>query len=78
MMMNICPICHTGRLTRRNLVYVQWYDDDLLIVNRMPAVVCDVCGEHSYDREALEHLQQLLWSYPPNLRNLGRGNLKGT
>ncbi|MBN1991791.1 MAG: YgiT-type zinc finger protein [Anaerolineae bacterium] len=63
--MNICPSCHVGRLQRRIMVYLQWHDDTLLIANRMPAVVCDVCGDRIYDHDAVESLQQLLWSYPP-------------
>ncbi len=60
-----CPVCEAGRLERRIMVYLQWYGDNLLIANRMPAVVCDVCQERIYDHEAVESLQQLLWSYPP-------------
>ncbi len=63
--MNIfCPSCHTGRLQRRAMAYLEWYGKDLLIVDRMPALVCDVCGERAYDRDAIESLQQLLWSNP--------------
>lgn len=47
------------------MVYLQWHDNALLIANRMPAVICDVCGERIYDPDAVESLQQLLWSYPP-------------
>ena len=64
--MNICPSCHTGRLRRRALTYLEWYGRDLLIVNRMPAMVCDVCDERLYDHEAIENLQNLLWSNPLN------------
>ncbi|MFC1975515.1 YgiT-type zinc finger protein [Chloroflexota bacterium] len=66
-MMNICPSCHVGRLQRRIMVYLQWHDNSLLVTNRMPAMVCDVCGERIYDHEAVESLQQLLWSYPPSM-----------
>jgi YgiT-type zinc finger domain-containing protein len=59
--MNICPYCHTGRLQRRNMVYIQWHDDALLVVDRMPAIVCDMCGERAYDEQAVEHLERLLW-----------------
>ena len=65
-MINICPSCHIGRLQRRIMVYLQWHDNTLLIANRMPAVVCDVCGERIYDHDAVESLQQLLWAYPPS------------
>ena len=62
MVMNICPYCHTGRLERRAMIYVQWHGDQLLVVDRLPAVVCNVCGERVYDERAVEHLQRLLWS----------------
>jgi YgiT-type zinc finger domain-containing protein len=65
-MMNVCPSCRIGRLQRRVMVYLQWHDNSLLITNRMPAVVCDVCEERIYDYDAVESLQQLLWAYPPN------------
>lgn len=64
-MMNICPYCHTGRLQPRDMVYVQWHGDALLVVDRMPAIICDVCGEKAYDDRAVEHLQRLLWSGMP-------------
>ncbi len=64
--MNVCTSCHIGRMQKRNIVYLQWHDNGLLIANRMPAVVCDTCGEHMYDHVAVEHLQRLLWSLPPN------------
>jgi YgiT-type zinc finger domain-containing protein len=61
MTMSICPRCHTGRLQQRAMVYVQWFDDDQLVVDRLPGVVCDVCGESAYDDEAVEQLERLLW-----------------
>ena len=63
--MNICPYCHTGRLQRRNMVYVQWHGDALLVVDRMPAIICDVCGEKAYDEQAVENFQRLLWANTP-------------
>jgi YgiT-type zinc finger domain-containing protein len=62
---NICPYCHTGRLQHRPIAYVQWHGDALLVVDRMPAIVCDVCGERAYDEQAVEHLQRLLWASAP-------------
>lgn len=64
-MMNICPYCHTGRLQRRDMVYVQWHGAALLVVDRMPAIACDVCGEKAYDEQAVEHLHRLLWANAP-------------
>ncbi|GEM_PF-4530778 len=56
----ICPTCHTGRLQPRAVSYVQWLGESLLVVHRVPAVVCDVCGERVYDDRAMRHLQRLL------------------
>ena len=62
--MNLCPTCHTGRLKKRPITYLEWHGDSLLVVNKMPAIVCDICGERVYDHEALDNLQRLLWSGP--------------
>jgi len=48
------------------MAYLQWHDDSLLVVNRMPAMVCDVCSERTYEPEAVESLQRLLWAYAPS------------
>jgi hypothetical protein len=48
------------------MAYVQWHGDALLVVNRMPAIICDVCGERAYDEQAVEHLQRLLWANSPD------------
>lgn len=36
-----------------------------MVVDRMPAIICDVCGERAYDEQAVEHLQRLLWASVP-------------
>ena len=63
--MNLCPTCRIGRLNRRTMAYIDWHGKNLLIVDRMPVQVCDVCGERNYDADAVESLQQLLWSSVP-------------
>jgi YgiT-type zinc finger domain-containing protein len=56
----ICPVCHVGQLQPRRISYVRWLGGSLLVVHRVPAVVCDVCGERAYDDRAIQHLQRLL------------------
>jgi YgiT-type zinc finger domain-containing protein len=72
--MSICPICNSGRLQRRSLTYIEWYGKELLIINKMPALICDVCDEQVYDRDALENLQRLLWAPPP--KRTGMASMK--
>lgn len=65
--MKTCPACQVGRLVQRSMAYIEWYGDNLLVVDRMPVQVCDVCGERDYDDMAIENLQRLLWSNPSNI-----------
>jgi YgiT-type zinc finger domain-containing protein len=58
--MHICQACHVGKMLYRKVPYIQWYERNLLIVDRIPALVCDTCGERSYDLQALENLHRLL------------------
>ncbi len=60
--MQLCPHCHTGKIEWRKVVYVQWKGPRTVIVDRIPAKVCDNCGEKTYDLHALENLQKLLWA----------------
>ncbi len=62
--MIICPSCSLGRLGKRSMAYIEWHGNNLLIANRLPAYVCDLCGERIYDDEAIENLQRLLWAKP--------------
>lgn len=65
--MNICPACRIGRLVKRSMAYIEWHHGNLLIVDRMPVEICDVCGERDYDDVAIENLQRLLWSNSPSV-----------
>jgi YgiT-type zinc finger domain-containing protein len=60
--MHLCPYCRTGKLELRKLPYIQWHEKNLIIVDRLPALICDTCGDKAYDPNALEDLQRLLWS----------------
>ena len=60
--MKICSTCHIGRLVNRSMAYLEWHGRNLLIVDRMPVQVCDVCGDQDYDDKAIEDLHRLLWS----------------
>ncbi len=65
--MKLCPVCDEGRLIQRSMPYLEWYKQNLLIINQMPALVCDTCGEQIYDPQALENLHRLMWSpLPPS------------
>jgi len=68
--MIICPSCRIGRMGKRSMAYIEWHGKNLLVANRMPAQVCDVCGERIYDDEAIDNLQRLLWAKVPESRKI--------
>jgi len=61
-MVQLCPHCHTGKIELRKVVFVQWQSPQTVVVDHIPAMVCDNCGEKSYDPRALDNLHQLLWT----------------
>ncbi len=67
--MKICQTCRVGRMVSRKMAYIEWHHHNLLVVDRMPVQICDVCGDRDYDDEAIENLQQLLWSKPASIHS---------
>jgi YgiT-type zinc finger domain-containing protein len=64
----ICPVCHVGRMYKRQTAYVNQYGETVVSVPHMPAWVCDVCHERVFDEAALQHVEMLLGQslLPPN------------
>ena len=58
--MKFCPFCHIGKVKSKKVVYIQWNGPNSIVVDRVPALTCDTCGEKTYDPEAMESLQRLL------------------
>ena len=55
-----CPMCHVGKLQERYVTYSQIFEGHLVVINHVPAMVCDVCGERILDRDVLARLSGLL------------------
>ncbi len=76
--MQLCPHCHTGKLEMKKVVFVQWdAATHNTIVDRIPALVCDNCGEKAYAPQALDTLQQLLWTFPQRDKSASRSSRAG-
>jgi YgiT-type zinc finger domain-containing protein len=56
-----CAVCG-GKLRQRLTTYTQEYDSRLVVVENVPAWVCDQCGETYFDPEVVEQVQALIWS----------------
>jgi len=56
----VCPRCQIGMMQPRQIPYSTIENGTLVNVAKMPARVCDVCGNRAYDREPLVSLRTML------------------
>ncbi len=56
-----CNVCR-GKVERQLTAYVQWYKGRLILIENVPAWVCEQCGETYFDPEVVERVQNLIWS----------------
>ena len=60
-----CTNCHIGTLQRQAATYAAWHGDEFVVVPAAPAWVCDVCGERTFDLDALDALLPLIGPASP-------------
>jgi YgiT-type zinc finger domain-containing protein len=53
-----CP----GRYVPRELAYTLKYDGEVIVIDRVPAQVCSVCGDVLVEPETVRRIQELLAS----------------
>lgn len=58
--MRTCPTCRIGTLQRKMTPYAGWRGDEFVVIPALPAWLCDVCGERTYDQAALDSLLSLI------------------
>jgi YgiT-type zinc finger domain-containing protein len=56
-----CHLCK-GRLAYQMTTYTQLMNDNLIVIENVPAWVCEQCGETYYDPDVVERIQTLIWS----------------
>lgn len=57
--MNKCSVCHSQTVTK-NIRYTQWYKDELIIVENVPAEVCQNCGEEYFAPDIADKIQKVI------------------
>lgn len=65
--MTKCNICQ-GKLEQQITTYTQWYQGQLIVIENVPAWVCEQCGETYYDPDVVERIQSTIWSDQPPVR----------
>ena len=48
-------------MREQTVTYTTQMDDKLVVVEHVPAKVCDQCGEQLYSPETVERLQETVW-----------------
>lgn len=57
-----CSVCSMGEVTRRLVTYMYQDDGQYVVVENVPAEVCDRCGERLFDPDTVDRIQKLIWS----------------
>ena len=56
-----CEVCGIGERHEKQIGYSLLLDDKFVVVEHVPASVCDRCGEPSFTPDVVDRLQQTLW-----------------
>ena len=56
-----CEVCGIGERREKLVRYSLSIEDRLVVVEHVPASVCDRCGETAFRPEVVERLQQTVW-----------------
>ena len=59
----MCALCK-GTVAEGLITYVQEYKGRVVIIENVPAEVCDHCGEKFLRPEIAERIQKLVWESP--------------
>jgi len=57
--MNKCSVCHSNTFLK-NIRYTQWYQDELIMVENVPAEVCQNCGEEYFSPNTVDKIQKVI------------------
>ena len=65
-----CEVCGIGKRKEKLIRYSLMMDDKLVIVENVPASVCESCGETAIAPDVLERLQEMIWHSPTPVKVL--------
>lgn len=64
-----CTLCH-GRMAAKTITYSQFFEGQFILVENVPAWVCEQCGDTLFEPDVVEKLQNYIWSHPEPVRAL--------
>lgn len=63
-----CEVCAIGERRPKLIRYSLSVGDRLILIDNVPAEVCDRCGEISLSPDVVERLQRTVWHREPPTR----------
>jgi YgiT-type zinc finger domain-containing protein len=63
--MTKCLYCK-GNLVRKRVRVEKWVNEKLIVIENVPALVCEECGEKYYDAETALKLDEFLYETKPD------------
>ncbi len=59
-----CTVCGTSEYKEDKVEKVFNIDGEIVIVDKIPAKICKKCGEVSFTRDTLAHIQSIIYGEP--------------
>jgi len=61
-----CPACESANTHHASVRSAFWHNDRLVVLEHVPALVCDTCGEQFYDDAAVNLIDRIRANgFPP-------------
>ena len=60
--MNKCSACNS-QTTAKKITYTQWFNGELIVVENVPADVCQNCGEEYFSPATVDKIQKVIESH---------------
>ena len=61
-----CPVCESTDTRQGRVRSAFWHDDRLVVIEDVPALVCNVCGEQFYDDATVNIIDRMRQNgFPP-------------
>ena len=62
--MNKCTLCSEGQYLNKHLVFSSRRGDQLVVIEGVPALVCDVCGDRIIIEDTAREIERIVAGTP--------------
>ena len=62
--MNKCTLCSEGQYLNKHIVFSSRRGDQLVVIEGVPALVCDVCGDRIITEDTAREIERIATGSP--------------